>query len=440
MKVVWLLLLFCGSLRAAEVAVVNDDFNDGDMNRGTVWEAVASLGWYNPYTIEKMGDKFWAGCRKSGNVGTEFRNPARPGWGVLVDARQTPMKVSFLAWFARPIHQDRLNLWLIGTSSRLSLNIYPDGGGDFGMFEDAPSKKRFVDNGMHMPPIAARTPVRVELQVGGADGLVIWFDGKEVYRLAAEHRAAVAALVRDFRVIGFTGTHGEPTAVLNIPLAIANEAILRFTDVKVSGVIEMQEVPAQAPVKAPAKTATILAGEAVVLAGGLDGLPANGWKAETIFKVVPFNAKTWETVQKRLKPDALGQTEWVVLYDWDVRELGWETCLRLREYVRAGGKLMILGGARTLGRGGYFSSPLAECLPVVGKDGPDTFMPVSKQSQYEYVLAGAAAQDARQVSAVPLVMEKKFGEGRVRVLMWATLGKPKQPFWQDGQWLANLLQ
>lgn len=73
-------------------------------------------------------------------------------------------------------------------------------------------------------------------------------------------------------------------------------------------------------------------------------------------------------------PEAPGQLERfnvVILGDLDSRTLGPARATLLRDWVSRGGGLVMIGGARSFGPGGYGASPLADVLPVV-MDPPDT--------------------------------------------------------------------
>ncbi len=136
----------------------------------------------------------------------------------------------------------------------------------------------------------------------------------------------------------------------------------------------------------------------------------------------------------------------------------------LRDYVAAGGALLMTGGFFSYGAGGYADSPLAEMLPVKFSDQ----LPDLQQLQPPAPLR--VGRDAQALAGVkwaasplcfwrhrlrpkpeawvelgagdqPLLICGTFGKGRVAVLASTALGDPQPgqtPYWEDPTWLDNM--
>ena len=132
----------------------------------------------------------------------------------------------------------------------------------------------------------------------------------------------------------------------------------------------------------------------------------------------------------------------------------------LRDYVAAGGGLLMTGGYYSYGAGGYAGSPLAEALPVNFSDrvpdleqlSPPALVRVGPEAQ---ALAGVSlsghplcfwrhrlspkpgAWTELAAGGEPLLICGTYGQGRVAVLASAAFGDP-QPgqtaYWEDPQW------
>lgn len=136
----------------------------------------------------------------------------------------------------------------------------------------------------------------------------------------------------------------------------------------------------------------------------------------------------------------------------------------LRDFVAAGGALLMTGGFFSCGAGGYADSPLAEALPVRFSDKlPDLEQmrppaPVRLGGEAR-ALAGASwlasplcfwrhrltpkpeAWVELGAGDLPLLVCGTYGEGRVAILAGTAMGDPQPgetPYWEDPAWLDNM--
>jgi hypothetical protein len=147
----------------------------------------------------------------------------------------------------------------------------------------------------------------------------------------------------------------------------------------------------------------------------------------------------------------------VVLANYDFAFTSWQQRRNLRDFVRDGGRLVILGGIATLGQGAMKNTYLEEMLPVTlkgdsevvpcatpvllgGKSGKPyddrpalfwlhnvTFLPKAE------VMAYAGAE--------PVAAFQAYGKGRVGVFAGTVLGEPaagERAFWETESWTKLL--
>jgi len=157
----------------------------------------------------------------------------------------------------------------------------------------------------------------------------------------------------------------------------------------------------------------------------------------------------------------LCQYDVVVLTNADAAWLQYAGRTALRDFVRAGGGLLVLGGSFTLGQGNFPQSFLAELLPVTvvaGRDVQLATMPlplrpaptglarslpaqVWNTPTFLYwrhrATLKAGAQTQLFAGDEPLLITGSYGKGRVAVFTGTVLGEPtgkEQPFWQWSGW------
>ncbi|MBU0606837.1 MAG: hypothetical protein KKI08_03075, partial [Armatimonadetes bacterium] len=167
----------------------------------------------------------------------------------------------------------------------------------------------------------------------------------------------------------------------------------------------------------------------------------------------------------------LYQCDVVLLVNADAQWLGYEGRKALSDFVAAGGGLVVLGGAYTLGQGHFCQTLLEGLLPVGLQDGRDlerasvpwplrpgtatwTVQGVSEgawqRKPVVYWRHRAVPRDGAVVALTagdqPVLLARTSGQGRVAVFTGTVLGEPTgegQPFWQWEGWkvvLANTMR
>gem|GEM_PF-3200849 len=157
----------------------------------------------------------------------------------------------------------------------------------------------------------------------------------------------------------------------------------------------------------------------------------------------------------------------VVLVDVDPRAIGDEGLEMLREFVRHGGGLLVVGGPFALPGQGMAQACLGEVLPVdlaqapaltplaaggalAAPPGSRLFEGLGLQPQPRCLWSHDLAPAARSATllsagARPLLVQAPYGKGRVAVFLGTVLGDPPEgevPFWQWRPWpecLARIL-
>ncbi|MBI3921171.1 MAG: hypothetical protein HY318_07115 [Armatimonadetes bacterium] len=151
----------------------------------------------------------------------------------------------------------------------------------------------------------------------------------------------------------------------------------------------------------------------------------------------------------------------VVLEDIPVEAIGEEGLALLKDYVEAGGGLLVCGGWHSFAGGGYVGSGLEDVLPVTIGPSPDLhwhaqglslkadqrFLPVTLSSFAYWCqeIKGRKADSTVIVTAgdKPFLVTSTYRKGRVACLLGAPCGSP-QPgqtgFWEDDHWTELLGQ
>ncbi|HOF86791.1 MAG TPA: glutamine amidotransferase, partial [Armatimonadota bacterium] len=151
----------------------------------------------------------------------------------------------------------------------------------------------------------------------------------------------------------------------------------------------------------------------------------------------------------------------VVLVNADAAWFGFPGRAALRDYVKAGGGLLVLGGSATLGQGAFANTFLDEMLPVTvaaGRDIASTGKPlplkpaatglaralpaeVWQTPAYLYwrhlVRPKPEAQVHLSAGDAPVLFTGTYGQGRVAAFTGTVLGEPagkEGPFWQWKGW------
>ena len=159
--------------------------------------------------------------------------------------------------------------------------------------------------------------------------------------------------------------------------------------------------------------------------------------------------------------EALFGYDLVVLINADATWFGYQGRSALRDFVEAGGNLLVLGGNYTLGQGGFAGTYLADLLPVRVAKARDVLQAVTPLALTPAPTGLASALPAElwkstprlywrhivevkpdaQVhllaGAEPVLFTGAYGKGRVAVFTGTVLGNPtaqEQPFWQWPGW------
>ncbi len=154
--------------------------------------------------------------------------------------------------------------------------------------------------------------------------------------------------------------------------------------------------------------------------------------------------KTWEEIFK---------CDLIILVNLSATALGSERLTRLAEFVKAGGRVVVLGGNFTLGQGSFSGSPLEAVLPVKcrpAKDmyelakplaiGPASGKAYSGSPTMYYFNAVAPQADAKVLmwaDKLPVLYQRNVGQGKTYVLAAAMHGESvngETPFWASASW------
>ena len=403
-----------------EILALTDDFSDGNIHTNPAWVA-GDMNWFNPYFVEKLDGKDWATARQYGSMGTWFTLPPDRVWPVALDPLRGVMKVSLTVRFKPETRDNLLSMHLIGSQSGGTIEVlfFPNGGIEIRM-------KQFKYLTIPIPKMLDGKPVKFTLLLGGEDGVALQREGKTVYTFDPKLREELRKNLRTYDRLAFIGSEHVTS---DNPYFMSEsfkdaQGYCWFSDIEVRGIPERIQIPAGLSFEAKPRSMLVIRGF-----GGFDTtcfseLTSAGWTVEQPKPSV-------NPILKSLAIENLLRFKCVVLLDVAAPKLRLDGCTALREYVRLGGCVFIFGGTSTLNRGCYFGSPLAECLPVDGKDGMDSLVRNKGASNYEYAFDVKAKTGAATVDGLPQLIILKFGKGRVIVTPWSTLGNPAEPFWRS---------
>jgi len=130
----------------------------------------------------------------------------------------------------------------------------------------------------------------------------------------------------------------------------------------------------------------------------------------------------------------------------------------IADFVRAGGKLLVLGGIGCLGQGFYKSSPIEAVLPVTVRAARDIYrapkpLPLGKKRGAAYrgrpllyyfhaVKPRADARALMWAGELPVLWRRSVGKGKSLVFVGTALGeaqkKGETPFWEWDRWPETL--
>ncbi|MCF7837203.1 MAG: hypothetical protein K9N49_01090 [Candidatus Marinimicrobia bacterium] len=424
-------LLFQSAAMAADgsIRALSDDFSNGNIHTDPAWVG-GDLNWNNTFFAEKLEGKWYATTRQYGSMGTWFTLPPERVWPVALDPALGPMRLSLTVRFRPDTRRNFVNFSVLGPQSdgRWGAKFGPDG--DIWV-RVVPTMTDRGGASVHVPTPQMRDgkPVRFAFVLGGHNAFELWRDGEQFFVLAEDEREAFRDAMRRYERLAFLGSTAvaDENPYYMSPTFQDTHGDFWITDIEVRGVPERIEPSAGLTLDAAPKTMLALRG-----VGGLDttlfsDLAEAGWNLTTVFDQTENPAQN--PLQQHLSLENLCRFQSVTLLDIPATRLGRHGCAALREYVRAGGQLFILGGVTTLNRGRYFSSPLAECLPVTGEEGWDTLDRTTDSAAYEYAYRVQVNPGAETASESPRLVVSAFGKGRVLVCPWTTLGAPHEPFW-----------
>jgi uncharacterized membrane protein len=144
----------------------------------------------------------------------------------------------------------------------------------------------------------------------------------------------------------------------------------------------------------------------------------------------------------------------VVLTDFDLVNTDYAARKRLCDFVADGGRLVVLGGPKTLGYGRMAHTYLEEMLPVVLKNDHEVVkceppLPLGPTAGKAYpgdpalfwlhdVTPRPAATALAYAGTHPVAFARPFGKGKVFVFTGTVLGEGEKPFWASTAWTALL--
>jgi hypothetical protein len=144
----------------------------------------------------------------------------------------------------------------------------------------------------------------------------------------------------------------------------------------------------------------------------------------------------------------------VVLADYDFYGTDYATRKRLRDFVADGGRLVVLGGPKTLGYGRMAHTYLEELLPVTLKadhevvkcEPPLTLGPAAGKAYpgdptlfwLHDVTPRPGATPLAYAGTHPIAFTRPYGRGRVIVFAGTILGEGEKAFWESAAWTGLL--
>ncbi len=227
---------------------------------------------------------------------------------------------------------------------------------------------------------------------------------------------------------------------------------------------EFVAAPGATPAREEPAAGNVPAGLAIGGVAGLDVLVVNGmyhkpYGVRAALQAVAPQARVSDCTTRDLPVtrEAVFAYDVIVLVDMPASAWSPEGQRLLAEFVRAGGRLAVLGGPFTLGQGDFRTSPLAAVLPVELRSGRDVYalakpLPLGpaartafpEQSVVYYAHAAKPRADATVRAWAgdwPVFVEGKFGRGATLVFLGTTLGErqgAETPFWDAKGWPVTL--
>jgi hypothetical protein len=154
------------------------------------------------------------------------------------------------------------------------------------------------------------------------------------------------------------------------------------------------------------------------------------------------------SLQPLLAEELMGH-DLVVLNNVGANSLGEAGEIAIEQYVNAGGSLLVCGGICSLGKSRWDESPLADALPVETSGAFDfeqlqTFVPVEGGDNLGAVKWIQRVNSVKPKAKVllktghtPLLVEGKYGKGKVLVWLGTPMGQPSnetEPYWKSENW------
>lgn len=205
----------------------------------------------------------------------------------------------------------------------------------------------------------------------------------------------------------------------------------------------------------------------------LEGLAFDRWGLMKALAGMGADVRESEFMKVRITtavkyfPATLGEAlryDLIIMAAVDARALGYDGCMILRDYVRNGGSLLILGGLYSWGGGEFREMGLDGFLPLSVQDTFDLTKGESRRIEPDKSLLkemlGTSSADGSEWGAVywfhrlgvkpgarvlvrlddfPLAAVSEHGKGRIACVAGTTLGPKSEdlhPFWLSSGWIA----
>lgn len=159
------------------------------------------------------------------------------------------------------------------------------------------------------------------------------------------------------------------------------------------------------------------------------------------------------SIQPLLAEELMGR-DLVVLNNVGANALGEAGEIAVAQYVKAGGSLLVCGGINSLGKSRWDEGALAEVLPIETAGPFDIerlagFQPVEggkeKLGVVEWIQKPKTVKPGAKIlmtaSGKPLLVEGKFGKGKVLVWLGTPMGEPAEgtePYWKNARWKSAM--
>ncbi|MCX6970932.1 MAG: hypothetical protein NTV93_12400 [Verrucomicrobia bacterium] len=408
------------------VSVLSDDFSDGDISNGVSWEALPELNWWNPMYVEKVQGRYWAGSRAYGSFGAGFSDPARPGWFVPVKTDGEPLELSFDLMFPEISGKAVLDFSFLGAEIQMGCRVQSNGGIQIGFRPLRQPGQVAVSTDLSTPAMEPGKPRHLTFLFGGKQGYQVLVDGKKIAQAPPDIAAKIAPLLKDVDKLGFMGAAEavDPDVYLHVPALQGATASFWIGNIQVNG--EPSQAPGvpMEPIRLQKPRVLVLGGLASMECAEAIAALKTRFDCQVMSVNQPMSGAPLVKMREMLAPDSLKGFSHLVLLDVEARFLGWKACEQIHEFIKAGGNLIVLGGATTLNRGRFFSSPLASALPATGQDG-DNQITGSSSEGFNYVMTPKNPSFRRSVEGIGVISSRAGKAGRVTLVPEAILGTPK---------------